>query len=141
MATPFLRFLVKIPGPGIPRRAPTSPPNWQRNLLMTSFLALVITTNNCCAQAPGDKVLHFFVSAGIAGTASTITDNFAAGFAAGLVPGIAKEMWDDNHGSRFDHEDLLADIAGCLVGAAIGKNLHIALYREKVNIVMTLTVP
>lgn len=78
-----------------------------------------------------DKLKHFFVTAGIAGTTSLITEDFAAGLMVGMSAGIAKEMYDEYTGTGLEKKDLLADLAGSLVGASLGNGMRLDIAKNK----------
>lgn len=70
-----------------------------------------------------DGMLHFFVSALISLSVLFIADKLWLSLVAGLIPAIAKEVWDvyiqkDNNYQQAWH-DLVCDFAGLIYTAMI----------------------
>lgn len=76
----------------------------------------VMFLSGCGAVMPSDGWNHFAFSASVAslGTAATSRPLESAGVTVGL--GLVKEMYDQWRGGGFEASDLLADIAGALLG-------------------------
>ena len=77
----------------------------------------------CTAETPwfdADKVVHFFGTAFIGGVVAAYHRHFAAGVSAGLAVGAVREAWKIYHGGQCEASSIAWDIAGSIVGSAIG---------------------
>ena len=72
-----------------------------------------------------DKLLHFNACLFVAYLTARLlpcctVERMLAGFAFAVLIGVGKELYDEgNDGNTFDWHDLLADVAGAAVGAAM----------------------
>lgn len=76
-----------------------------------------------------DKIKHFGVSAAFGCAAGLAIDNPYVAFAAAMVPGVAKELYDGRHGKNpdFSGKDLVADALGAATGVVACQALKAAL--------------
>ena len=100
-------------------------------LRATALLAtLAVPAGPACAEVTWldrDKTAHFAVSIG-AGAAGYLVaavparrpvHRLTGGAALGLLPGLAKEIYDATEGRRFSGQDLLFDALGALSGSLL----------------------
>lgn len=89
------------------------------------------------SYAENDKALHYGVSVVTGYVAETVlhkqfesdTKRIVYGTLLGTVPGLIKEIMDENDKSgAFDEKDLLADIAGAFTGAFIASKINKNLF-------------
>lgn len=67
-----------------------------------------------------DKMKHTFGGGAIAAATTMYTGNQAAGFAAGCVVGLAKEVVDATVHTRGDMRDFAVTCLGALIGSQVG---------------------
>ncbi len=68
-----------------------------------------------------DKIKHFGLSVGMAGIGAMVFQSPKIGFGACMAVGVAKEVYDARTpGHTASAKDLIADAAGCVVGAYVG---------------------
>ncbi len=104
--------------------------NKKTSLKTLRFGALAISLSlalSGCMTLSSDKALHFSATGAISALAACVADEeyaIAAGAAAGMGAGIAKEVYDDfPGGSGFSMEDIFADAMGTTAGTFIGYSL------------------
>lgn len=86
--------------------------------LVTISLALSSLSAHACKdnfEFAKDKQQHFAVSAALGSAARTLTDDLYKGFAIGITPGIAKEVYDIRNGCVSGY-DLFWDSVGVIAG-------------------------
>lgn len=94
-------------------------------IVITALLAL----SGCCKQAQAadewlakDKYQHFAGSVGLGVVAGTLIEDRRVAFAAAMVPGVLKELYDAKHPDKHtaSWKDLAWDAAGAYVGVQFG---------------------
>jgi putative lipoprotein len=88
-----------------------------------------------------DKLLHFGVSAAIAGTGYAVSSlvfeqrwqRATAGGGAALAAGAAKELYDLGGGGDASWKDFAWDVAGAAVGVGIALSIDLALGRSSTD--------
>lgn len=77
------------------------------------------------AEMDKDKSLHFGVSAGLGFTGYALTDSRGVSYSGCLAVGLGKELYDiDRSDDGFSEADLIADLAGCVVGVEFAEYLE-----------------
>ena len=92
-------------------------------------------TTNSDSRTGTDKLEHFGMSVPFGAIGSYLTRDtehpIIYGSMIGLVPGIAKEVFDGTcPGNGFSYKDLTFDLLGSVTGAILG-NYAITYYRDK----------
>ncbi|MHA6823248.1 YfiM family protein [Ralstonia pseudosolanacearum] len=95
---------------------------------LPALLAAFAIAPSVYADVEHDKYLHTGISAVIASGVTTLAvdspNRFWYGLGAGMAVGLAKEFADKRKtNGRFDSKDLLADLAGALIGAYAADSL------------------
>ena len=67
-----------------------------------------------------DKRQHFAVGMAIGGLATVISKDRAVGIATSALVGVAKELYDRNHGGVFSKADIAWNVIGAIGGAYVG---------------------
>lgn len=94
-----------------------------KHLLLLISVLFVLSSTNANATSEWhefgrqDRVWHFSVSFAFGAGAATYYSNTWTACGAALIPGIAKEVYDEFDYGGWDNRDLIADAAGACLGA------------------------
>jgi uncharacterized protein YfiM (DUF2279 family) len=96
---------------------------------LTVIMLLLIPVSSFAGGNGGDDVLHFGLSAVFGAgsetylhhnTSLSTTEKIIAGTAIGSIPGLMKEIYDENQEDNyFSSSDMIANVAGSFVGTVI----------------------
>ncbi|WP_199438431.1 hypothetical protein [Vibrio owensii] len=90
------------------------------------FLCLLVSVQANAAVSK-DKYLHFGVSSAVSVMAYEYTGHGSGAFAACMLVGVSKEVYDHIDYGRFDVADVAADGFGCAAGIALSHYVSIPI--------------
>ena len=97
-----------------------------KKILLIALLATGLSAGSVIFEEK-DKQAHMAVTGMVAAITTVVmrendftpTQAFMTAMAAGLLIGVAKEVYDKNNGGKFDNVDMMANFLGSLGGASI----------------------
>jgi len=92
-----------------------------KQIMTIITLSAAMSANAQDSLTGPDKIKHFGVSTGMAAIGTIAFNSRKIGFGACMAVGAGKEIWDSRQpGHTASAKDLIADAAGCAVGAYVG---------------------